>query len=210
MIFGSAKDDGFLHSVGAFQIFRNLPGNLINAVLENDGVIVIPVVVNAVFNDIAENIGLSLVWSPAVSDVGCDIDDLKWGKETVLNALLQAVNINRLSKVVDIGYLFAFLRSGGHSDLGCRSKILQNLTPVAIFLGTSSVTLIYHDKVKVFWRNLPEMLLIILSHHLMVESEVHFMRSNLVQAVFIGEIYLIDGLFERGEVLQNTLVNQNV
>ena len=54
------------------------------------------------------------------------------------------------------------------------------------------------------------MLLIILSHHLMVESEVHFMRSNLVQAVFIGEIYLIDGLFERGEVLQNTLVNQNV
>ena len=53
MIFGSAEDDGFLHSVGAFQIFRNLPGNLINAVLENDGVIVIPVVVNAVFNDIA-------------------------------------------------------------------------------------------------------------------------------------------------------------
>ena len=54
------------------------------------------------------------------------------------------------------------------------------------------------------------MLLIILSHHLMVEGEVHFMRSNLIQAFFIGEIHLIDGLFERGEVLQNTLVNQNV
>ena len=79
--------DSFLHSVGAFQIFRNFPCNLSNAVLENDGVIVIPVVVNAVFNDIAENIGLPLVWSPAVSDVGCDIDDLKRGKEAILNAL---------------------------------------------------------------------------------------------------------------------------
>ena len=87
MVFGSAEHDGFLHSVGAFQIFRDLSGDLINTVLENDGVIIIPVVVNSVFNDIAKNIGLSLVWSPAVSDVGCNIDDLKRGKEAVLNAL---------------------------------------------------------------------------------------------------------------------------
>ena len=87
MVFGRAEHDGFLHSVGAFQIFRNLSGDLINAVLENDGVIIIPVVVNSVFNDIAKNIGLSLVWSPAVSDVGCNIDDLKRGKEAVLNPL---------------------------------------------------------------------------------------------------------------------------
>ena len=88
MVFGSTEHNGLLHPVCAFQILRNLPCNLINAVLENDGVIVIPVVVNAVFNDIAENIGLPPVWSPAVSDVGCDIDDLKRGKEAVLNALL--------------------------------------------------------------------------------------------------------------------------
>ena len=87
MVFGSTEHDGFLHSVGAFQILRDFSGNLINAVLENDGVIIVPVVVNSVFNDIAENIGLPLVWSPAVSDVGCDIDDLKRGKEAVLNAL---------------------------------------------------------------------------------------------------------------------------
>ena len=87
MVFGSAEHDSFLHSVGAFQIFRDLSGDLINTVLKNDGIIIVPVVVNSVFNNIAKNIGLALVWSPAVSDVGCDIDDLKWSKEAVLNAL---------------------------------------------------------------------------------------------------------------------------
>ena len=87
MVFRSAEDDSFLHSVGAFQIFRDLSGDLINTVLKNDGIIIVPVVVNSVFNNVAKNIGLALVWSPAVSDVGCDIDDLKWSKEAVLNAL---------------------------------------------------------------------------------------------------------------------------
>ena len=72
------------------------------------------------------------------------------------------------------------------------------------------MTLVYYNKVEIFCGYLPEMFFVILTYHLMVEGEVHFMRSNLVQAFFIGEIHLIDGLFERGEVLQNALVNQNV
>ena len=34
--------------------------------------------------------------------------------------------------------------------------------------------------------------------------------DGLAQAFLIGEVHLVDGLFKGGEVLQNTLVNQNV
>lgn len=51
MVFGSAEHDSLLHSVSSFQIFRNLSGKLINAVLEDDSVIVILVFVNAIFNE---------------------------------------------------------------------------------------------------------------------------------------------------------------
>src|SRR5699024_3882658 len=119
-------------------------------------------------------------------------------------------NINRLSKVVDIGYLFTLLRGSGHSDLRCRGKILQNLTPVAVLLGTATVTLVYNNKVEIFCRYLPEMFFVILRYHLMVEGEIHFMGSNLAQAFLIGKVHLIDGLFKGCKVLQNALVNQNI
>ena len=210
MVFGSTEHNGLLHPVCAFQILRNLPCNLINAVLENDGVIVIPVVIDAVFNQIAVDVGLSMVGSPSISDVGRDIDNLERSEETILNTLFQTICVDRLSKIIYVRYFFAFLRCGSHTDLGSRRKILQNLTPVTVLLGAATVTLVYYNKVEIFCGYLPEMFFVILTYHLMVEGEVHFMRSNLVQAFFIGEIYLIDGLFERGEVLQNALVNQNV
>ena len=54
------------------------------------------------------------------------------------------------------------------------------------------------------------MFFVILTYHLMVEGEIHFMGSNLAQAFLIGEIHLIDGLFKGCKVLHNALVNQNI
>ena len=72
------------------------------------------------------------------------------------------------------------------------------------------MTLVYNNKVEIFCRYLPEMFFVILTYHLMVEGEIHFMGSNLAQAFLIGEVHLIDGLFKGCKVLQNALVNQNI
>ena len=210
MVFGSTENDSFLHPVGTFQIFRDFSCNLVNTVLENNVVVVVPVIVNAVFNHIAVNVGLSVVRSPSISNVGRDIDDLERSKEAVLYTLLQTVNVNRFSKVIYVRHLFTFLWSSGHTNLSGRRKVFQNLAPVAVFLSTSTVTLVYHDKVKVFRRNLPEMLLVILSHHLMIEGKIHFMGCNFFQTFFVRKINLVSCLFKRCEVLCNTLVYKNI
>ena len=54
------------------------------------------------------------------------------------------------------------------------------------------------------------MFFIILTYHLMIEGKIHFMGSDLTQALLIGEVHLIDGLFKGCKVLQNALVNQNI
>ena len=88
MIFGSAEYNGFLHPVGAFQIFSDLPCDLVNTVLENDTVVVVPVVIDSVFNLVAIDVGLTFVRSPSVTDVGRDVDNLERSKEAVFDALL--------------------------------------------------------------------------------------------------------------------------
>ena len=145
MIFGSAEHNSFLHPVGAFQILGNLPCNLVNTVLENDIVIIIPIVINSVFNHIAVYIGLPFVRPPAVTDVGRDIDNLERSKKSILDTLFQAISIDRLSKVINVRYLFALLWCRSHANLCSRRKVLQHFSPVTILLGTSTMTLVYDN-----------------------------------------------------------------
>ena len=210
MIFGSAEHDGFLHPVGTFQILGNLPCNLINTVFENDAVVVVPVVVNTVFDLVAINVGLSFVRSPSVTDIGRNIDNLKGSQESIFDALLQTVNVNGISKVVYVRYFFALLGRCCHTDLGRRRKILQNFTPVAVFLGTSTMTLIHNNEVKVFCGDLSKVFFVVLSDHLVIERKVYFMGCDLTQAFLVGEVHFVNGLFKRCEVLQNALVNKNI
>ena len=210
MIFGSTEHDGFLHPVGAFQILGDLLCNLVNTVLENDAVVVVPVVVDSVFNLVAVDVGLTFVRSPPVTDIGRDIDNLERRKESIFNALLQAVNVNGVSKVVYVRYFFALLGRCCHTDLGRRRKILQNFTPVAVFLGTSTMTLIHNNEVKVFSRDLSKVFFVVLSDHLVIERKVYFMGCDLAQAFLVGEVHFVNGLFKRCEVLQNALVNKNI
>ena len=185
MIFGSAEHNGFLHPVGTFQILGNLPCNLINTVLENDAVVVVPVVVDAVFNLVAINVGLSFVRSPSVTDIGRDIDHLERSKKSIFDALLQAIDVNGVSKVVYVRYFFALLGRGGHANLSSRRKVLQNFSPVAIFLRTSTMTLIHNNEIEVLCGDLSKVFLVILSDHLVIESKVYFVGCNLTQTFFI-------------------------
>lgn len=54
------------------------------------------------------------------------------------------------------------------------------------------------------------MFLVILSDHLMIESEVYLVGCNLAQTFFVGKIHFVNGFFKWCKVLQNTLVNKNI
>ena len=72
------------------------------------------------------------------------------------------------------------------------------------------MTLIHNNEVKVFSRDLSKVFFVVLSDHLMIEGEVHFMGCNLAQTRLVRKVHFINGLFKRCEILQNALVNKNV
>ena len=57
---------------------------------------------------------------------------------------------------------------------------------------------------------MPEVFLIILPDHLMVESKVHFMGCNFAQTLLVRKVHFVNCFLKRSKVLQNALVNKNV
>ena len=72
------------------------------------------------------------------------------------------------------------------------------------------MTLVHNNEVKVFCGNLSKVLLVILSDHLMIESEIYFVGCDLAQTFLVGEIHFVNGFFKWCKVLQNTLVYKNI
>ena len=97
-----AKYDGLGHAVRTLQIPGDFSGYLLDAVLNDDVVVVIAVGVDPVRDLIAEDIPLSFTGTPAISNIGHDIDDFERGQKAVIDSLFQAVGVNRLSEVVQI------------------------------------------------------------------------------------------------------------
>lgn len=82
-----AEHDGLRHAVRALEVGRDLPGHLPDAILDDDVVIVVAVVVDSVLDFVAVDVALPLVRPPAVADIRRDIDDLEGREEAVLDAL---------------------------------------------------------------------------------------------------------------------------
>jgi hypothetical protein len=108
MILVGAEHDRLLHSVRAFQVFRNLSGNLVCTVFDDDVVVKVTVGVNTVFNFFAVFVTLTLIRTPAFTNVGADINNPEGSKETVLNTLTETVSVYWLSEIINIGDIFCF------------------------------------------------------------------------------------------------------
>lgn len=98
MILVGAEHNRLLHSVRAFQVFRNLSGNLVCTVFDDDVVVKVAVCVNAVFNLIAILVPLALIWTPAFTNIGADIDNPERSKETVFDTFTETVSVYWLPK----------------------------------------------------------------------------------------------------------------
>lgn len=104
----STEHNGFSHAVCAFQIIGYFLRNFPNAVFNNNVIVVVAIVIDAVFYLVAVYILLSLCRSPLIANVGCDVDNLERSKETVLNSVFKAVCIYRLTKVANTRLVLGF------------------------------------------------------------------------------------------------------
>ena len=202
--------NGLGHTAGAFEVAGDLSSHLLDAVFDDDVVVVVAVGVNAIRDLTAVDIPLTLAGTPAVPDVGHDIDDLEGGQEAVVNALFQAVGIDWISEITQVGDIFRLFRCGGHADLCGAGEVFQNPPPATLLFGRAPVALIYDDQVKeVRGEQLAEVFLIVVSHQLLVEGEVHLVGGDGAGIIFC-HIDLVGHLFQRGEVLLDGLVHQDV
>ena len=72
------------------------------------------------------------------------------------------------------------------------------------------MALVYNDKIKEIRRKQPgEMLLIIVPDKLLIQRKIDLVRGDGVLFV-LCHVDFVDYLFQRGKVLLNGLVNQNV
>ena len=103
------------------------------AICDDDVVIVVVVGVDAIRDFVSVNIALPLDRTPAVANIGLYVDDFERREKSVFNAFFQTVAVNGVTKVIEVGDIFGFLRRSRHADL-CRGiEIVEDFSPAAFF-----------------------------------------------------------------------------
>ena len=198
MSFISTEHYGLSHAICTFQIVGYLLRNFPYTVFYNNVIIIVAVVINAVFYLVAVNILLSLCRSPLIANVGCDVYNLERSKETVLNSVFKTVCIYRLTKIANTWLVLCFFWCCCHTYMSSRRKVFQNVSPVAIILCATSMTLINDNKVKIVWirKQLLIVFGIILSNQLLIECKEYLIRPQFFQVVLVfWVVYLVRYLF---------------
>ena len=145
-------------------------GHLADSVFHDDIVVVVLIVVDTVFYHVAENVALASRGTPLVTNICGDVDDLERCQESVVNAFLQAVCIERLVEIADVRLVAGLLGRRRHTQLDGIAEILQNFTPIAVVLSTASMALIDDDHIEELgFEELLILLLAILSYQLLIE-----------------------------------------
>ena len=87
MVLVGTENDGFIHPARLLQIGCNLVRHLTDTVFDDDIIVVVGIVVNAVFDRNSENITLTFCRSPFITNVRLDVNHLVGGKEAVVDTL---------------------------------------------------------------------------------------------------------------------------
>ncbi len=89
-------------------------------------------------------------------DGGGELLDLERGQETVIDAVLEAVDIDWRAKVRIGIHVVPSLGGGGEAQLYRRRKVFEDAPPAAFVLGAAPMTFIHHDEVEEVWRIVPK------------------------------------------------------
>lgn len=71
-------------AIRTFQIAGDLCCYLLDTILNDDVVVIVAVGIDAIFNDITVDITLSFARTPAIANIGDDIDDLEGREKAIL------------------------------------------------------------------------------------------------------------------------------
>ena len=211
MFFCGTEHDGLGHAVRVLQILGDFTGDLPMTVLEDDVVVVIRVIVDSVLDDIPEDVLLPKIGTPAVADVGLDVDDTERGEEAVVDAVPQAVSIKWLAEIVDVRYVFRLLRCCGHADLGCRGEVFKDGAPGAVGLCGPAMALVHNHQVEEIGG---EQLLVvgfvlIFARQLLIEGKIDLV-GGYGRWISRGVVDLVDGFLQGREILLDGGVNKEI
>ena len=210
MRFIGTEDNSLAHAASLLQVLRDFVRYLANAVFDDDIVVVVGIVVDAVFDRVSVDVLLPFEGSPFISDVGLDVDDLEGSKEAVIYAFPEAIFIDGIAKIGDVRLVARFLWCCRHTYLYGIRKVLKNLSPIAIVFCASPVALVHDDEVEEF--GLEEFFVVLrpfLSDELLIEREIDLVSRIGVLFVLLI-IDLVDSIREWLKVLLYRLVHQDV
>lgn len=143
---------------------------------------------------------------PTAVPVKVDADDLVRGKEAVEDALLEAVGVDGLAEVIDVGNVFGFLRRRRQADLRGAGEVIEDFAPGGVRGRAAAVTFIHENKVEKFGRELLVNVLDVLdAGHGLIEGQIDFV--GLIDAPVAN---LVHGRAERLEVVVDRLIDKDV
>ena len=83
---------------------------------------------------------------------GGDLLQAKWRQKSIIDAVLERVNIDRIAEVgVGVHIVLAPWR-GGETELHGGRKVVENATPVALVVRSAAMALVDDDEVEKIWR----------------------------------------------------------
>ena len=163
-------------------------------------------IVNAIINYFAVVIQLSFVRDKAFNiTVKENTNYTIWGKESIVNALLERICINWLAEIVNVRNRICFLWCSRQANLCSSSEIFEHFTPLTICLCAATMALVYNNKIEEAWTELLKQTIrvFVFAGKPLVERKVYFVGSIKVLLCYPCHLIL-----ERCKVISKCLGNQ--
>ena len=202
-----AEDDRLAVAVGARQVVGEVARHRLRAGAQRHHALEVGGRVLLVGDRVAVAVELALARAPAGGvPLGDNTVHTVRGEEAVVDALPQAVGVDRCAEVgVGIDVVLA-LRRRRHADLVGGREVLEDLAPVALVLGTAAVTLIDDHEVEEVGRVLAvEPGPSLVTGDRLVDGEVHLAALH-----HDATLDLVARVAERRELLILGVVDQDV
>ncbi len=202
-----AEDNGLLVGVGGVQQLHHPFRHQLGALVEHQDAVHVGLVVFALFDFLPEVILHARRRSPPIHiPVDVDAHDLVRREKTILDALFQAVGINRLSEVAAVGNVLGFLGRGRQTHLHRTGKVIKDFAPRRIVGSAAAMAFVDDDQVEEIARDGFENLVFFgRAGESLIQAEMNF-----VGRVDFAVLDLGHDRAERLEVIDQRLIDKDV
>lgn len=127
-------------------------------------------------------------------------------EETIVNTLTEAILKNGITEIQVGVAIIITQRRGGHAELDCRSEVIEDHAPRAVFAGTASVALVHNDQVEeIGWELAEEPFAAFVLGHGLIDAEIHLPTMDN-----LAILDLVAGIAKGGKDSVFRLVDQDI